>query len=112
MDKIKKREAGKASIHQCECAICQSNEDRIVKQYHEQINLLLSCLTEPQRRWYVGFLSDSPDSPSDVELARITGISRDTIRRGRQELSDGLVTAAGHLQRQKGAGRPKSEKKT
>jgi hypothetical protein len=81
-------------------------------QYHQQINLLLSSLTEPQRRWYVGSLSQDPNSPGDRELSRITGMSRDTIRCGRRELAAGLVNEPNQRQRQVGAGRPKSEKKT
>lgn len=105
-------ESTKSKAHKCECTICQSGQDAGLKHYHEQINLLLSCLTEPQRRWYVGFLSQAPNSPGDHELSRITGMSRDTIRCGRQELAAGLVNEATYRQRQVGTGRPKSEKKT
>src|SRR5689334_15031546 len=59
-------------VHTCECAICQAGTNHGTIQQHQRMNLFLSRLTEPQRRWYVGMLSQEPDSPSDVELARIT----------------------------------------
>jgi hypothetical protein len=99
-------------IHRCECAICQAEADHITVQQHQRMNLFLSRLTEPQRRWYVGMLSQEPDSPSELELARITGLDRKTIRRGRCEVSAGLANLAPDRQRRPGGGRPAAEKKT
>ena len=99
-------------VHLCECAICQAGSDHGTREQHQRINLFLSRLTEPQRRWYVGMLSQQPDSPSDVELARITGVDRKTIRRGRRELVAGLADLPHDRQRQAGAGRAAAEKKT
>jgi hypothetical protein len=76
------------------------------------VNLLLNRLTESQRRWYAGVLSQQPDSPSDRQLAEITGLDEKTIRRGRRELTDGLNDLPPDRQRQVGGGRPKAEKKT
>jgi hypothetical protein len=78
---------------------------------HDRINVLLCRLTEPQRRWYVGFLSQAPESPGDRQLARITGLDRNTIRRGRRELLAGLLDIPPTRQRRAGAGRPTAEKK-
>ena len=75
------------------------------------MNLFLSRLTEPQRRWYVGLLSQEPGRPSDVELAQITGLDRKTIRRGRHELGFGLAELPPERQRQLGGGNPAAEKK-
>lgn len=99
-------------IHQCECAICQVGNDPATMQYHQQVNLLLSRLNEPQRRWYVGVLSQQPDSPSDRQLAEITGLEEKTIRRGRSELEGGLNDLPPDRQRRTGGGRPRAEKKT
>jgi hypothetical protein len=99
-------------IHQCECAICQAGNDPATVQYHHQINLLLSRLNESQRRWYVGVLSQQPDSPSDCHLAEITGLDEKTIRRGRRELEEGLSDLPTDRQRRAGGGRPRAEKKT
>ena len=81
-------------------------------RYHAQINLLLSRLAEPQRRWYVGVLSQEPDSPSDVQLALITGLDEKTIQRGRREMENELAAVPVDRQRHTGGGRPRSEKKT
>ena len=76
-----------------------------------QINLLLSRLTEPQRRWYAGTLSLDPTGPPDEHLASITGLSLPTIRRGRTEVAAGLHDTALTRQRRPGGGRPCAEKK-
>ena len=99
-------------LHSCECAICQAGADHATRQQHQRVNLFLSRLSEPQRRWYVGMLSQQPDSPSDVELARITGLDRKTIRRGRREVIAGLAELAPERQRRVGGGRLSAEKKT
>ena len=100
------------SLHQCECSICQQHANEEIMRYHRQINLLLSRLAEPQRRWYVGVLSLEPESPSDVQLALITGLDEKTIRRGREEMEDDLLNVPLDRQRQEGGGRLLSEKKT
>jgi hypothetical protein len=79
---------------------------------HRQINVLLNRLNEPQRRWYVGTLSQQTNGPSDQELAAITGLDEKTIRRGRQEMANDLDGVPIHRQRQAGGGRPSAEKTT
>lgn len=98
-------------LHDCVCQVCQHQSDAEIAQYHRQINLLLSRLNEPQRRWYVAVLSREPGAPSDVELSRITGIDEKTIWRGRQELDADLLTVPLDRQRAVGGGRPAAEKK-
>ena len=66
-------EAGPA-IHQCACDVCKGGGDAATVRYHQQISLFLSRLNEPQRRWYVGVISQAADSPSDRQLALITGL--------------------------------------
>ena len=100
------------SVHICQCATCQTGAEHAVIQQHQRINLFLSRLTEPQRRWYVGMLSQQPDSPSDAELARITGLDRKTIRRGRREMIAGMNDLPPDRQRRPGGGRLSAEKKT
>jgi len=75
------------------------------------MNVLLSKLNEAQRRWYVGWLSQTEGGPSDRELSRISGLATKTIRRGRQELGSGVVERLGERQRPLGGGRLKAEKK-
>jgi hypothetical protein len=99
-------------IHQCECDICQAGSDPEIARQHRQMNVFLSRLNEPQRRWYVGLLSQQADSPGERWLSKITGLDEKTIRRGQQELGSELVGLPGDRQRQKGGGRPRAEKKT
>jgi hypothetical protein len=99
-------------VHQCECHPCHAGTDPTLTHHHHQINLLLSRLTDPQRRWYVGTLAADPAQPSDSHLARITGLDRKTIRRGRRELATGLADRSSTRQRRPGGGRPRTEKKT
>jgi hypothetical protein len=99
-------------VHPCQCPVCQGGDDLIIQLHHERINLLLSRLTEPQRRWYVGTLAQAPDSPGIRQLARITGLDPKTIRRGRREIESGLADLPSERQRRVGAGPPTAEKKT
>jgi hypothetical protein len=99
-------------IHACECPICQAVSDPLVVERHHQINVLLSRLTEPQRRWYIGFLSQEPTSPGVRQWVLISGLARNTIRRGQRELAAGLAEVPPTRQRATGAGRPGAEKKT
>jgi hypothetical protein len=100
------------TVHQCECEICKAGSNPETVHYHQQINLFLSRLTEPQRRWYVGVLSQQPDSWSDRQLSLITGLDEKTIRRGRNELDQGLEGLPPNQQRREGGGRWPAEKKT
>jgi len=99
-------------IHQCECDKCKARSDPEIVEHHRQMNLFLSRLNEPQRRWYVGLLSQQPGNPSDRQLAKITGLDEKTIRRGRQELEDKQFELPHERQRREGGGRPRAEKKT
>ncbi len=98
-------------VHACSCRICQNQTDAATARYHHQVNLLLSRLNEPQRRWFVATLSQQPGSPSDASLSQITGLSEPTIRRGRRELGLEFGTVPSGRLRHKGAGRPAAEKK-
>jgi len=59
-------------------------------QSHHRMNLFLSRLNEPQKRWYIATLSEEADGPSDRKLALITVLDEMTIRRGKAELQDQL----------------------
>ena len=104
--------ADPAQVHQCQCRLCQAGDDLALQLHHERINLLLSRLTESQRRWYVGTLAQAPDSPGIRQLAIITGLDPKTIRRGRREIETGLADLPAQRQRRAGAGPPTAEKKT
>lgn len=99
-------------IHQCECEACRAGFDAEVIKNHQRINLFLSRLNEPQQRWYVATLSEEAASPSDRQLALITGLDEKTIRRGKAELRDQLSALPVERQRREGGGRLRAEKKT
>lgn len=105
-------EESKPNVHDCECQVCQSKSDGEIIQRHRHINLLLSRLTEPQRRWYVATLSEAPDSTGERQLALITGLDEKTIRRGKVEIGNELADISTDRQRKKGGGRMLAEKKT
>jgi len=98
-------------IHQCECDVCRTESDLEIVRQHRQMNVFLSRLNEPQRRWYVGLLSQRAGGPSDRQLAKITGLDEKTIQRGRQELESELAGVPQDRQRREGGGRPRAEKK-
>ena len=102
----------KPKVHQCECDLCKAGSEPETTGHHQQMNLFLSRLNEPQRRWYVGLLSQRAESPSDRQLALITGLDEKTIRRGRRELEAELTDVPQDRQRREGGGRPRAEKKT
>ena len=66
-------------VHQCDCEICQAGFDAEIKERHQRINLFMSRLNEPQRRWYVATLSEDTNGTSDRQLAIITGLDEKTI---------------------------------
>ena len=94
------------AVHLCQCTIWQTGADPGIREQQQRMNLFLSRLTEPQRRWYVGMLSQEPDRPSDVVLARITGLDRDTIARGRRELHGADPLPPGRIRRPGGGRKP------
>ena len=103
--------APEPEVHRCECGACEAGTDPEVARRHQQMNLLLSRMTEPQRRWYVGMLADDPQGPTISDLARITGLDRKTIQLGRREIAGDLADHPPTRQRRPGGGRPRAEKK-
>jgi hypothetical protein len=76
------------------------------------LNLLLSRLNEPQRRWLAALESERLGRGGDRRLSLITGLDVETIRRGRRELLASLGDCPPGRVRRPGAGRPAVEKKT
>lgn len=99
-------------IHQCECETCRVGDEATSKGNHQRINLFLSRLNEPQRRWYVATLSEDANGLSDRQLAIITGLDEKTIQHGKAELQKQLSGLPLGRQRQVGGGRLRAEKKT
>lgn len=99
------------AIHQCQCPDCQRSGDGILAELHQQINLFLSRLDEQQRRWYVALEAKRMGHGGMKLMSQITGLDVNTIRRGRQELSENLQTRPIDRVRLAGGGRKSLEKK-
>ena len=99
-------------IHQCECETCKAGFETETIESHKRINLFMSRLNEPQKRWYVATLSEEANGLSDRQLALITGLDEKTIRHGKADLRDQLSALPVDRQRQAGGGRLRAEKKT
>jgi len=98
-------------VHKCQCPICLQNEDHADRELHHQFNLLLSRLDEQQRRWMVALESKKIGHGGDRFMAAVSGLSVETIRRGRQELDEDLAGRPTDRVRLPGAGQPPIEKK-
>ncbi len=100
-----------SAIHQCECDICQQSESHPEQTVHQQMNLLMSRLNEQQRRWYAAIEAQKLGHGGATLMAKITGLSVETIRRGRTELENGLAERPIDRVRRAGGGRQTVEKK-
>ena len=78
---------------------------------HQAINRLVACADERIRRHLVGFLAQQHGRGGITLLARITGLDRNTIARGRRELYEQETALAGRVRRP-GAGRKRVEIKS
>jgi Rhodopirellula transposase DDE domain len=97
------------AVHACECAACRSGEDPSTGSEHYRMNLFLSRLDEPQRRWYAALEAKRIGHGGDQYIAQVTGLSVKTIRRGRRELDANLRDCPVDRLRQPGGGRPPVE---
>ena len=95
----------------CQCPGCQDGTERPDRLLHHQMNLLLSRLDEPQRRWYVAVEANRLGRGGVRLVAQITGLDEQTIRRGQQEVAGSLAGVAVKRQRRPGGGRRPIEKK-
>lgn len=98
-------------IHQCECEVCQQSEYHPDQALHQQMNLLMSRLDEQQRRWYAAIEAKKVGHGGATLLAQVTGLSVETIRRGRHELENELADRPLDRVRKAGGGRKAIEKK-
>jgi hypothetical protein len=99
-------------VHKCACPVCCQAGDHPDKVIHHQFNLLLGRLDEQQRRWMVALESKKIGHGGDRFMAKVSGISVETIRKGRNELDDDLVGRPLARVRLPGGGRMRIEKKT
>ena len=81
------------------------------ERWREQVSLVFSQLDEKQRRRVAGLLSNAVGRGGVTVLSRITGLDRKTVRRGRDELDNGLQDCPADRVRREGTGHPPVEKK-
>lgn len=94
----------------CACPACHDGDAHPDRVLHEQMNLLLSRLDEPQRRWYAAVEANRLGRGGVRRVAAITGLDEQTIRRGQQEVAGSLAGVPLKRQRRAGGGRPRVEK--
>ena len=90
-------QSGQAS-HVCTCDMCQQHPYSAVAEHHRAINRVLATLDEKNRRRFVGLLASQWGRGGIQRLIEITGLSRNTIVRGR----DGTPTSAARAERPAG----------
>ena len=89
------------TIHVCTCLECTQRPPGETTKLHASINRVLASLDEKSRRCFVGLLAAQYGHGGVRYLARVTGLSRTTILRGRREVeqaapaSDRRVRTAG-----------------
>jgi hypothetical protein len=94
--------------HLCRCAECVADAKHPTAELHRQINQLALLLNEKDRRQFVGLLARQVGQGGISIMAQVTGLSRNTIRRGQGELD---VNTDSQRIRAKGGGRSLTEKK-
>jgi len=96
-------------VHACECVTCRRYPKGRVAREHRVLNRLIAAADERTRRLLAGFLARQHGKGGIALLARITGLDRDTVARGRCELRQPL-RSSGRIRRS-GAGGQRVEKK-
>lgn len=100
----------KQAIHKCTCTTCCQHPGSAIAKEHRAINRVLGVLHEKGRRRFVGLLALQWGRGGLTHLSQITGLSRPTIRRGRDEVQKGERATERTRVRRAGAGRPLAEK--
>ena len=97
-------------IHQCPCPNCRTGSGPVA-DHHARLNLILSRLDEQQRRWVAALEAQRLGYGGFNEVAAVTGLHPETIRRGRDELDNGLQgRPADRVRRSGGGGQPLTKK--
>ena len=100
---------GRRIVHACGCPKCRQYPKGRAARVHRALNRLIAASDERTRRLLVGFLARQYGKGGITRLARITGLDRDTVARGRRELRQPFQSS-GRI-RQPGAGGQRIEKK-
>jgi len=97
-------------VHPCPCEACRVGIGPVA-EHHRRLNLILSRLDEQQRRWVAALEAHRLGYGGFNEVAAITGLHPETIRRGRDELVGDLKDRpADRVRLPGGGGRPLSKK--
>ena len=91
-------------IRQCLCTECKRHPHGETAQLHVSINRVVVSLDERCRRRFVGLLASQWGYGGVQYGARVTGMSRTTILRGRRELEAGDLTTSGRVRAPGGGG--------
>jgi len=94
--------------YQCQCTECVKEPANPTAELHRQINQLVLLLNERERRQFVGLLAKQLGWGGVSRMASVTGLTRNTIRRGQNELA---IRHENKRIRAKGGGRLLTEKK-
>jgi DNA-binding phage protein len=97
----------KRKLHNCICKTCQSHPHSKTAREHKAINRVLLGLDERNRRRFIGMLASQRGNVA--ELSEITGMSRNTIYRGQQEVDHPRRNTVSGIRRP-GGGRQAVEK--
>jgi ribosomal protein L44E len=91
------------AVHACECPACRRHPKGRVAREHRALNRLLAATDERTRRLLAGFLARQHGRGGICLLARISGLDRNTVARGKRELRrpEGL---SGRVRRPGGGG--------
>jgi hypothetical protein len=90
--------------------MCEQHPYSRVAREHRSINRLVAGANERNRRILVGFLAQQHGLGGVALMARVTGLSRTTILRGRRELQRSGAASVARVRR-RGGGRKRVEKK-
>ena len=82
------KESTQGDVHCCDCQFCEEYPRGRVAAEHRALNRLLATCNERIRRWVTGLLAEQIGRGGISRLARITGMDRNTIAKGRRELHD------------------------
>ena len=98
-------------VYQCPCPACHVGTGPVA-DHHRRLNLILSRLDEQQRRWVAAAEAQRLGYGGFNEVAAITGMHPETIRRGRGELAADLDGRPADRVRLAGGGGQSLAKKT
>jgi len=96
--------------HQCQCVSCTNAPRSVEAKEHQAVNQVIRLLHEKGRRQFVGLLALQWGRGGVERLSEITGLSRPTIRRGRDEVQRKERQPERDRVRKRGAGRKLVEK--